>query len=148
MSLNDKAAAALKRELVRAFPERGENDAGHDRLAEALSKPEHPACSFCRERHEPSRKFGYTRHGVSSCDMYSSRVAAFSKNLTDDQRRTLGPLFAAAPELLEALKEAERVIRWAAQEACGRVEKSIVGGWVHHADKISCTIARAEGGAK
>lgn len=41
MSLNDKAAAALKRELVRAFPERGENDAGHDRLAEALTKPTH-----------------------------------------------------------------------------------------------------------
>ena len=40
MSLNDKAASALKRELVRAFPERGENDAGHDRLAEALAKPD------------------------------------------------------------------------------------------------------------
>lgn len=39
MSLNDKAAAALKRELVRAFPERAANDPGHDRLADALTRP-------------------------------------------------------------------------------------------------------------
>jgi hypothetical protein len=36
MSLNDKAASALKRELARAFPERGPDDAGHGRLADAL----------------------------------------------------------------------------------------------------------------
>ena len=41
MSLNDKATAALKRELARAFPERAANDPGHDRLAEALTKPTH-----------------------------------------------------------------------------------------------------------
>ena len=41
MSLNDKARAALKRELARAFPERAANDPGHDRLAEALTKPTH-----------------------------------------------------------------------------------------------------------
>ena len=37
MSLNDKAHAALKRELQRAFPERAADDAGHARLAAALS---------------------------------------------------------------------------------------------------------------
>ena len=37
MSLNDKATAALTRELAKCFPERPENDPGHDRLAAALS---------------------------------------------------------------------------------------------------------------
>lgn len=41
MSLNDKARAALRRELAKAFPERAANDPGHDRLAEALTKPTH-----------------------------------------------------------------------------------------------------------
>ena len=41
MSLNDKARAALKRELSRAFPERSPDDAGHARLADALSDTAH-----------------------------------------------------------------------------------------------------------
>lgn len=45
-------------------------------------------------------------------------------------------LFTAAPEMLEALEEAERVIRWAAQEAKGKVNKDQVGGWLHHANKL------------
>jgi hypothetical protein len=49
----------------------------------------------------------------------------------------------AAPDLLEACKEAERVIRWAAQESQGRVKATIVGGWVHHADKLHAAIAKA-----
>jgi len=51
----------------------------------------------------------------------------------------------AAPALLEALQEAERVIRWAAQEAAGRVKSEIVGGWLHHADKCAAAIAEATG---
>ena len=43
-------------------------------------------------------------------------------------------LLTAAPTLLAALKEAERVIRWAAQEAAGRVDKEKVSGWLHHAN--------------
>jgi hypothetical protein len=39
MSLNDKARAALKRELQKAFPERAPDDAGHGRLADALTRP-------------------------------------------------------------------------------------------------------------
>jgi len=58
---------------------------------------------------------------------------------TDDRLRD------AAPELLEALREAERVIRWAAQEAQGRVKTEIVGGWKYHADKVRSAIAKAEG---
>jgi hypothetical protein len=37
MSLNDKAASALRRELAKCFPERAPDDAGHARLADALS---------------------------------------------------------------------------------------------------------------
>jgi hypothetical protein len=37
MSLNDKASAALRRELAKCFPERAPDDAGHARLADALS---------------------------------------------------------------------------------------------------------------
>lgn len=45
-------------------------------------------------------------------------------------------------DLLTALEEAERVIRWAAQEAAGRVKAEIVGGWIHHADKARAAIAK------
>jgi hypothetical protein len=54
-------------------------------------------------------------------------------------------LIAAAPALLEALREAERVIRWAAQESAGRVKAEIIGGWLYHADKCRAAIAQAEG---
>lgn len=47
-------------------------------------------------------------------------------------------------DLLAACKEAERIIRWAAQEAEGRVKAEIVGGWLHHANNLRKTIARAE----
>ena len=54
-------------------------------------------------------------------------------------------LIAAAPDLLAALKEAETVIRWAAQESAGRVKAEVVGGWIHHADKARAAVAKAEG---
>ena len=47
------------------------------------------------------------------------------------------------PALLEALERAERVIRWAAQEAAGRVKSEIVGGWLHHADAARAAIKQA-----
>jgi hypothetical protein len=52
-------------------------------------------------------------------------------------------LIAAAPELLAALQEAERVIRFAAQEAEGRIKREIVGGWKHHADLAREVINKA-----
>lgn len=52
-------------------------------------------------------------------------------------------LIAAAPALAEALREAECVIRWAVQEAEGRVKAEMVGGWRHHADKARAALAAA-----
>jgi hypothetical protein len=54
-------------------------------------------------------------------------------------------LIASAPELLEALRECERVIRWAAQRSVGRVRADVVGGWLHQAEKANAAIAKAEG---
>jgi len=54
-------------------------------------------------------------------------------------------LIAAAPDMLEALEEAERVLRWAAQESQGKVNQEMVRGWVYHADKITSAINKAKG---
>lgn len=62
-----------------------------------------------------------------------------------EQAEANASLIAAAPDLLAALEEAERVIRWAAQEAAGRVDKEKVGGWLHHADQARSVIAKAKG---
>ena len=50
-------------------------------------------------------------------------------------------------KLLAELKQAELVIRHAAQEAKGRVKAELVGGWSYHANKIKAAIAEAEKGA-
>jgi len=42
--------------------------------------------------------------------------------------------------LLSALQDAEKCLRWAAQEAKGKVKAEIVGGWSHHADKAGIAI--------
>ena len=62
---------------------------------------------------------------------------------TGDEQVANARLIEAAPDLLAALQEAERVIRWAAQESTGRVRAELVGGWLHHANKIGQTIAQA-----
>ena len=46
-------------------------------------------------------------------------------------------------ELVDMLEEAERVIRHAAQEAKGRVKEELIGGWIHHADKIQALVKKA-----
>jgi hypothetical protein len=63
----------------------------------------------------------------------------------DPEQLANARLIAAAPELLAALQEAERVIRWAAQEADGRIKREIVGGWKHHANLAREAIAKATG---
>jgi hypothetical protein len=63
----------------------------------------------------------------------------------DDDTGERTRLIAAAPDLLAALVEAEAVIRWAAQEAKGRVKAEMVGGWLHHADSARAAIAKATG---
>lgn len=65
------------------------------------------------------------------------------KKFTELEVEANAHLIAAAPDLLEALEEAERVIRWAAQESKGKVKREIVGGWLHHADKARAAIAKA-----
>lgn len=60
MSLNDKAAAALKRELVRAFPERGADDAGYATLADALTKPEPITLTVRFGTSKGADTYGYT----------------------------------------------------------------------------------------
>ena len=67
MSLNDKATAALKRELARAFPERAANDPGHDRLADALTKPTNRV-SVCTSVATPRK------HVNTTCDGLTFRV--------------------------------------------------------------------------
>ena len=58
----------------------------------------------------------------------------------DDEGGHKARLIASAPALRESLEEAERIIRWAAQEARGRVKAELVGGWLHHANKIRETL--------
>jgi hypothetical protein len=50
--------------------------------------------------------------------------------------------FIGLPDLLEICQEAENTIRFAAQEATGRVKRELVGGWIWHADKLRAEIVR------
>ena len=67
MSLNDKASAALRRELAKCFPERAPDDAGHGRLADALSKPTHRV-SVCTSTATPRK------HVNTTCENLQFRV--------------------------------------------------------------------------
>lgn len=58
----------------------------------------------------------------------------------DDQ---FAKLITAAPDLLAELKQAELTLRWAAQEAKGKVHREIVGGWIHHANNACAAIEKA-----
>jgi hypothetical protein len=69
---------------------------------------------------------------------------AFATGLTPDEIYEMNKTTKA---LKEALREAENCLRWAAQEANGRVKREIVGGWLHHADKARAAIVKATGGA-
>jgi hypothetical protein len=57
------------------------------------------ACALCGEIHEPERGLSYDGCGINSCDQHRSRIATFQRGA---QRRMLGPMFEAAPDLLEA----------------------------------------------
>jgi hypothetical protein len=62
---------------------------------------------------------------------------------TEEEAIANARLIAAAPELLAALQEAVMVLKWATQEAKGKVRAEIVGGWAHHAKKASAAITNA-----
>lgn len=78
---------------------------------------------------------GHNTHVAQACQMPDA-----------DETEANITLIAKAPELLECLAEAERALKWAAQESRGKVRKEIVGGWTHHADKYRALIAEIEGG--
>jgi hypothetical protein len=127
MSLNSKAASALRRELAKCFPERAPDDAGHARLADALTKPTHTPGDW------ESIAFG---DGCVINGPDGLRVAMTYGRDGEGEERANADLIAAAPDLLEACKEAEECIR--------------TGG--HFADSnrtmemLRAAIARATGG--
>lgn len=57
-------------------------------------------CPICREEHTP-RPLSFDGCGVNSCGMYRDRLATFAHGAP----RHLGPLFAAAPELADTLRD-------------------------------------------
>lgn len=68
--------------------------------------PRPSACPICRERHPARRRLHYDGFGVNSCGMYRARLATFPAYAREDGTAdTLGPLFAMAPQLLDALKD-------------------------------------------
>ena len=60
-------------------------------------------CTICREQHMVSRTLSYDGRGINSCGMYRNRIATFQHS--DDVARELGPKFAAAPAMYEAIKQ-------------------------------------------
>lgn len=144
MSLNDKAAAALKRELVRAFPERGPDDAGHDRLAEALSKPSEPG----------SWRIGkpYGTRGIEIEETDSSGRCRMVAVVWSSEHANL---IESAPKLLEACKALLRMmdglpwhLRDAAYKAFNERTGGLPGSLPSPISKARAAIAKAEGGAK
>lgn len=109
----------------------------------------------------PWRDNGYTAHEEynKACAVWTADSGTFicatsrgekrkhdaDEDTQDANARFIAHACNAHDELLTALREAENVIRWAAQEAAGRVKAEIVNGWTHHADKFRAAIAKAEG---
>ena len=61
----------------------------------------HTPCPICRENHAQGRSLSYDGKGINSCGMYRNRIAKFQDH---DIAEELGPKFAAAPAMYEALK--------------------------------------------
>lgn len=135
MSLNDKARAALRRELVKAFPERSPDDAGHDRLAAALSDTAHTPGPW-----------NVAQNIVAGEDTFiydecADRLAIVrGKDVPHSIASANARLIAAAPELLEALRTVLMRLDLEPVDAvfpCSAMRED-----------IRAAIARAEGGAK
>ena len=88
---------------------------------------------------ESQKTAGHETHGQSV--VYDSENGKDVALVYDGKEHA--QLIASAPELLEACIQAEKVLRWAAQESQGRVKSEIVGGWLHHADEIRGSINKA-----
>lgn len=81
--------------------------------------------------------------GVASVSDDAGLICKMETGLSPEKEHANAKLIAAAPDLLAAIQEAETCLRWAAQEAQGKVKAKIVGGWLHHADKAKNAIAKA-----
>jgi hypothetical protein len=139
MSLNDKARAALTRELQKAFPERSPDDAGHGRLAAALSDT---------ARHTPgdweSVAFG---DGCAINGPDGLRVAMTYGCAGEGEERANADLIAAAPSLLDALRAFVAISEPFAAEMEGDTHPDSVRG-LEVLAAARAAIARATGGAK
>jgi hypothetical protein len=106
MSLNSKASAALRRELAKCFPERSPDDAGHARLADALTKPTHTSGPWVVQIENTSGTRNYnirTEAPHNPAGGLGKHVATCNANL-EAKGESNARLIAAAPDLLEALK--------------------------------------------
>lgn len=64
------------------------------------------ACNICRENHGTERGLSFDGLGVNGCDAYRSRIATFRPAKNDnDLAGMLGPMFAAAPDLVECVRD-------------------------------------------
>jgi hypothetical protein len=80
---------------------------GHNEKDETM-KEKNTACPICREEHHPARTLTFDGVGVNSCGLYRERIATLR-----DEHRQLGPLFASAPEMLQALEFSAELIKLA-----------------------------------
>ncbi len=126
MSLNDKAAAALKRELVRAFPERGPDDAGHDRLAEALTRPSEPKYWWTYQGYKGHKAHALAHTSQDSADWHHGMATS------------LGGAFDCAGRTTSPITEAEMQAGLASRFPAG----------VEVVNPARAAIARASGGAE
>ena len=134
MSLNDKAASALRRELAKCFPERAENDPGHARLADALSDTARPRTmddDYTPGALAAARVIMNGRDRIKT--EYGEKTVYGIADLID--RKT------SAPELLEVLRSCDRLA------GCqgNATDVSLAIGEIRTIARAA--IARAEGGA-
>ena len=85
------------------------------------------------------RGHGHGDYGVID---QSGRVIA--PELSKDEAEFLVLTVNSHYNLLDALREAEKVIIYAAQESRGRVKAEIVNGWIHHSTLIAAAISDAK----
>jgi hypothetical protein len=72
----------------------------------------------------------------NACGIYRTRIATFTSGCDDDTARTLGPLFAAAPDVLAALRPLVAIVNGANVAPAKREQ---------YLDAARAAIAEAEG---
>jgi hypothetical protein len=61
---------------------------------------------------EHFKSLSYDGFGINGRDEFRSRIATFASSLSEEQRREFGPLFAAAPEMRQALAHSSNLLDW------------------------------------